>query len=299
MTFFKAQILSVKKNDLRTWISTSVVLATLVSCAHASNTSMPPTASANQPEAVMTNSEDEVLLADAIARLNDMGPQGKAIKKNANQRAAFIQDMKRTRRLAHAAEKAGIDKDPRFIQRLAAQREHILAVMYTDRYLDKKTTDAALKRYFEKNKDIFSGEERRAYHIVTKLETTARAAIAAMNEPESNLEILKKEFAPSAPDGTSSGDLGFFARGQMVQAIEDAAFKTAPGNVFPDPVKTDFGWHAIKVTGLKPAKITSFEAARDEVAKRFRAEQHAELIKSLDRPHTVHAGARTPKHTSR
>jgi parvulin-like peptidyl-prolyl isomerase len=243
--------------------------------------------------------ENQIILSEAMARLDDMGPQGQAIKNNANQRAAFVQDMTRTRRLAKAAEKAGLDKDPRFRQRLAAQREHILAVMFTDRYLDKKMTESALKKFYSQNRDLFTGEERRAFHIVTTTETTAKAAIAAMQEANANLEILKKEFAASAPAGTTSGDLGFFARGQMLKGIEEAAFATEPGTVHPVPVQSEFGWHAIKVTASKPAKVSRFEDARDEVVKRYRAMLHTNLIRNLDHAGDVQKKTRQARRAAR
>jgi|GEM_PF-1679328 len=219
-----------------------------------------------------------VLERDAMTRLDDMGPQGLALKNNANQRKAFIEDLRRTRALAIEAVKAGVDKDPVFTQRLEAQREHLLANMYVDSVLKSKTSEAALRKYFKNNRATFEKHQRSAFHIVTKEESAARAAISALREPGVNLETLVEEFAPSEPEGAKSGDLGTFARGQMLKPLEDAVFVTNVGQVYPEPVKTEFGWHAILVTGDIPPKPVKFEDVRDDVAQKYRSELHRQIV---------------------
>ena len=235
----------------------------------------------------------EVIERDAMARLDDMGPQGLAMKNNANQRKAFIEDLRRTRALATEAVNAGVDKDPVFQQRLAAQREHILATMYVDSVMKAKINEASLRKYFNGNRAAFTKHQRSAFHIVTKEEGAARAAINALREPGVNLETLTVEFAPSAPEGATSGDLGTFTRGQMLKPLEDAVFSTNVGQVYPEPVKTDFGWHAILVTGDIPPKPVKFEDVRDEVDRKYRSELHRQIVdKSLS------TGDTDPKNTN-
>ena len=77
---------------------------------------------APKPPAVENPLSEAVIERDALARLDDMGPQGIAMKNNANQRKAFIEDLRRTRTLAADAMKSGVDQNPLFIQRLTAQR---------------------------------------------------------------------------------------------------------------------------------------------------------------------------------
>lgn len=240
--------------------------------------SAPKTFAAENPLA------DSVLERDALARLDDMGPSGTAMKNNAVQRKAFIEDLRRTRALAADAAKSGMDQDPLFTQRLAAQREHILASMYVESFLKKNTNEAALRKYFENNRTAFTKHQRRAFHIVTREESAARAAISALQEPNADLQILVKEFSPSAPEGAKSGDLGTFERGQMLKPIEDAVFSTKVGQVFPTPVKTDFGWHAILVTSEIPPKDVKFEEVRTEVEKRYRADLHREFVSKASTP---------------
>jgi len=236
------------------------------------------TTTAPKPPAVENPLSEAVIERDALARLDDMGPQGIAMKNNANQRTAFIEDLRRTRTLAADAVKSGVDQNPLFIQRMTAQREHILASMYVESYLKEKTNEAALRKYFQDHRAEFTKHQRSAFHIVTREEVAAKAAISALREPNVNLEILVKEFSPSAPEGAKSGDLGTFTKGQMLKPLEDAIFSTNIGQVYGQPVKTEFGWHAILVTGEVPPKSVTFEEVRDEVEQRYRSDLHREMV---------------------
>lgn len=236
------------------------------------------TATPKKSEAPEDLLSDAVLERDALARLEDMGVQGAVIRNNANQRAAFVEDMRRTRVLAAQAVDAGLDASPLFKQRLAAQRENILAGLYLENQFATLANDAAQRAFFEKNMELFSKPQRSAFHIVTRTEVAATAAIAALQEPGAKRDVLLREFAPSAPEGASSGDLGTFTRGQMLKPIEDAVFSTPVGKVHPEPVRTAHGWHAIEVTGEIPAKPVKFEDVRAEVESALKSELHRKIV---------------------
>ena len=233
------------------------------------------------PESHSTHEDslsNAVIERDALDRLDDMGVQGVSIRNNANQRAAFIEDMRRTRALAAQAVDMGLDTSPLFKQRLAAQRENILAGLYLENQFTVLANEASQRAFFERNKERFSKPQRSAFHIVTRTEVAAKAAISALQEPGSNKEVLLKEFAPSSPEGVTSGSLGTFTRGQMLKPIEDAVFSTAVGKVHPYPVQTAHGWHAILVTAEIPGKPVKFEDVRAEVESVLKSELHHKMV---------------------
>jgi parvulin-like peptidyl-prolyl isomerase len=88
----------------------------------------------------------------------------------------------------------------------------------------------------------------RASHILVEDETTAKE-LKAKIETGASFEAMAREHS-SCPSSSKGGDLGWFGKGQMVKAFEEAAFST-PENQVSSPVKTQFGYHLIKVTGTR------------------------------------------------
>ncbi len=86
----------------------------------------------------------------------------------------------------------------------------------------------------------------RASHILVKTEEEAKQVLLILSQGNKPFEQIAQERS-LCPSGKKGGDLGYFGRGQMVKEFENAAFKLKPGQV-SQPVKTQFGWHVIKVT---------------------------------------------------
>jgi len=91
--------------------------------------------------------------------------------------------------------------------------------------------------------------EVRASHILVKTEGEAMDLLNQIRSGKDFGELAKKH--STCPSGKKGGDLGFFKRGQMVKPFEDAAFTMDKGQVTQKPVKTQFGYHLIKVTDKK------------------------------------------------
>jgi len=119
-------------------------------------------------------------------------------------------------------------------------------------------------------------EERRASHvlitvppdakedIVKAAEKKARAIAEAVRKaPRTFADVAKKE-SQDPGSAAQGGDLGFFPRGAMVKPFEDAAFGANKGDIV-GPVKSDFGYHVIMVTDVKPAKVRSLQEATPEI----------------------------------
>lgn len=86
----------------------------------------------------------------------------------------------------------------------------------------------------------------RASHILVKTEEEAKQVLLILSQENKSFEQIAQERS-LCPSGKKGGDLGYFGRGQMVREFENAAFKLKTGQV-SQPVKTQFGWHIIKVT---------------------------------------------------
>jgi peptidyl-prolyl cis-trans isomerase D len=126
-------------------------------------------------------------------------------------------------------------------------------------------------------------EQRQASHILITAGKDAKEREAARKKAEEvRKEVLKspdkfaelaKKYSQDPGSSEQGGDLGSFGRGAMVKPFEDAVFKLKPGEV-SDVVETEFGYHVIKVGGIKPEKTVSFEEARPGIEKEL-AKQRA------------------------
>ncbi|MCU7905451.1 MAG: SurA N-terminal domain-containing protein [Candidatus Thiodiazotropha sp. (ex Epidulcina cf. delphinae)] len=143
------------------------------------------------------------------------------------------------------------------------------------------TDQALLRGYYENNEDEFGlPEQRRASHILILLAQDADQA--AVDEAESKIEALAESvrqgesFADIAKarsqdpgSATKGGDLGFFGKGIMDPAFETAVFALQEGEV-SEPVRSSFGLHLIKLTGIKAGDVKPFEEALGEVEAAYR-----------------------------
>ncbi len=119
-----------------------------------------------------------------------------------------------------------------------------------------KVTDKELKEYYDNYKPKI-----RASHILVNDEKTAKEVKAKLEKGE-DFAKLAKEYSQDPGSASNGGDLGWFGPGKMVKEFEDAAYKLKVGEV-SDPVKTDYGYHIIKVTDKEKKK--SFDEMKDEI----------------------------------
>src|ERR1700737_4854990 len=201
---------------------------------------------------------------------------------------AFLIDMKI---VAKAAEDKKIADREDFKNRLAFARNRLLMDNLLSVEGKAATTDEAMKKVYEDaSKQITGEQEVHARHILVETEDEAKQVSEELKKGADFAELAKKKSKdPGASDG---GDLGFFTKDQMVPEFSAAAFALEPGKI-SDPVKTQFGWHVIKVEEKRTRKAPEFEQVKPQietyVVRKAQADYVAKLreaakVERMDKP---------------
>lgn len=211
---------------------------------------------------------------------------------------AFLIDMKI---VAKAAEAKKVGDAADFKQKLAFARDRLLMDSLLATEGKAAVTDDAMKKVYEDATKQVSGEkEVHARHILVPTEDEAKAIKAELDKGADFAKLAKeKSKDPGAADG---GDLGFFTKEQMVPEFSAVAFALAPGKV-SDPVKSQFGWHVIKVEEVRDRKPPEFDQVKGQiqnfVVRKAQADYVTKLraeakVERLDKPADAAAPAAAP-----
>jgi peptidyl-prolyl cis-trans isomerase C len=189
---------------------------------------------------------------------------------------AFLIDMKI---VAKAAEDKKIEDRPDFKARLTFTRNRLLMDNLLAAEGKAATTDEAMKKvYDEAAKQIEGEQEVHARHILVETEDEAKAIEAELKKGADFAELAKKKSKdPGAADG---GDLGFFTKDQMVPEFSAVAFALEPGKI-SDPVKSQFGWHVIKVEEKRNRKAPDFDQVKAQIETYVTRKAQAEYVAKL------------------
>ncbi|MDP6388368.1 MAG: peptidylprolyl isomerase, partial [Alphaproteobacteria bacterium] len=120
-------------------------------------------------------------------------------------------------------------------------------------------------------------DEVKARHILLKTEGEAREVIGLITAGNDFAEVAKQR--STGPSAAQGGDLGFFRQSDMVKPFADAAFALKPGEVTPNPVKTEFGWHVIKVEDHRTGQPPPYERVRNQIAQDISQQVTAAAVK--------------------
>lgn len=141
-------------------------------------------------------------------------------------------------------------------------------------------SDEELLEYYNENKESFlEPEQVHARHILVETEEEANNLLLQLKEGLTDFAELAKEksVGPSAPSG---GNLGFFAKGQMVKEFEDAAFSLEPGEI-SEAVQSQFGYHIIKCEEKKEEYSPTFEEAKERISDTLKDQRETEALSAL------------------
>jgi peptidyl-prolyl cis-trans isomerase C len=174
------------------------------------------------------------------------------------------------------AEEAGLQNSDDFKKRMAFLQERELHNAYLRQQFETLKPEEVKARYDKEVAAMPKEEEIHARHILVKTEDEAKAIIKQLDEGKDFTELAKeKSEDTSKSDG---GDLGYFTKGRMVPEFEEAAFALEKGTYTKTPVKSQFGFHVIKVEDKRDAQPPAFDQVEPQVRQIVMQEKYSAII---------------------
>ncbi|MCD1633462.1 peptidylprolyl isomerase [Martelella mediterranea] len=201
-------------------------------------------------------------------------------------RAIALSSLVDMKLIADAAKDEGLDQTDAFKTRMQQLEQQELYNAYFDQVINSQITDEMLKaRYDEEIAKAPKQEEVHARHILVESEDEAKEIIKELDNGADFAELAKEH--STGPSGPEGGDLGYFAKGQMVPPFEEAAFALEPGKYTETPVKTDFGYHVIEVEDRREKAPVPFDQIKPQLQQLVAGEKYNEAVNALKKGDTV------------
>jgi peptidyl-prolyl cis-trans isomerase C len=246
-----------------------------------------PGASAAVPpdKVVLTIGDEKITAAEFDKMLERIPPQYRAQMRTPQGRRNFAENIIRLKVMAEEGRKRKLEDDPVFKEQLEQQKEQLLAQsMYKDLVSTVKVDPETARKYYDEHRSEY--EQLKAVHILIRVkgspvplkaghkELTEEEALAKAKEIRSKLvggadfATVAKAESDDAASAAKGGDLGTFGHGRMVPEFEKAAFSMKVGEI-SEPVKSQFGYHIIKV---EERQDKTFEEARPDIDRKLNGE---------------------------
>ncbi|MDY3918953.1 MAG: peptidylprolyl isomerase [Candidatus Limivivens sp.] len=210
---------------------------------------------------------EEITQETFEAFLQTVPREQRAYLSNPEARQYYLDQLVSLYLFAKDGEEQKLDETEAYQKMIANARRDILAQMAMRQALkDVTVPEEEMKKFYEENRQQFTkGGTVRAKHILTETEEKCLRIRDEIETGAKAFEIAAQEYS-TCPSGQKGGDLGEFGRGQMVKEFEQAAFEGEIGKVV-GPVKTQFGYHLIKVESRSEASAMPYEEARETIRR--------------------------------
>ncbi|MBX3574531.1 MAG: peptidylprolyl isomerase [Mesorhizobium sp.] len=237
-------------------------------------------ARAQSDTVVATVSGQSITEADVQMAVSELDQQFAQLTPE-QKRAAALSAIIEIRLMSEKAKASKLDQDENFKRKMAFLNERALHAQVIEKEISPKVTDEMLKARYDKEVAARPPtEEIRARHILVKTEEEAKEIIAKL-DGGADFEALAKEKSSDPGSGANGGDLGFFSKGQMVPEFEAAAFALEPGAYTKTPVKSDFGFHVIKLEEKRTQPPVAFDEVKDQIRQFVFRDVYFAAVKEL------------------
>lgn len=179
------------------------------------------------------------------------------------------------------AERRGLAATPEYKQQMEQARTGLLIqALFADYQKKNPVTDADLKAEYDKFAAANGGKEYRARHILVEKEDEAKAIIAAI-KGGAKFEDQAKAKSKDPGSGANGGDLDWANAASYVTEFSEAMIKLDKGQMTQEPVKSQFGYHIIRVDDVRQAKLPTFEELKPQIAQQMQQQKLGDFQRTL------------------
>ena len=184
--------------------------------------------------------------------------------------------------LAQAAKSRGIDKNPDVQQQMEMARQAVLIrALFEQESKAHPITDADLQKQYEQFKGSMGQNEYKVSHILVDNEADAKAIIEQLKKNPGDFAKIAKEKSKDPGSKDNGGDLDWGPAARYVKPFADAVQSQPKGQISQTPVKTDFGYHIIRVDDVRPLKVPEFKDLKEQFKQRAQQQQIQKLVADL------------------
>jgi peptidyl-prolyl cis-trans isomerase C len=196
-------------------------------------------------------------------------------------RKAVLDDMINLEVLAQEAKKKGLDKDPEVIQQTELADQSVLVSAFVQDYAkNHQISDDQLKQEYEKLKVNLGSKEYKARHILVDTEDEAKAIIKQLGK-KGKFDKIAEEKSKDAGSAAHGGELDWAVPNNFVPPFANALVTLKKGAYTKEPVKSQYGWHIIKLDDVRDLKMPSFEELKPQIMQRLQQQSIQEYVADL------------------
>ena len=259
----------------------TLCMAALVGCQGSSAPGGAKSEGKKEGQVIAEVNGGSITTGDFERELKNLPEYLKAMADTPQGRKEMLDTMVIRELILQQASKDGLDKGPEIEEKLQDLKKRLIVESFLKKKVEteSKVSDEDLKTFYEQNKDKFkTGEQVKASHILVKTDKEAKEILAKIKAGGNFEELAKKNSVDSS--AAKGGDLGWFGKGSMVPAFEKAALALKEGQV-SDIVKSDFGYHIIKLTGKRAAGIRPLDEVKEQIKGAIMPTKQQEVFQKI------------------
>jgi len=230
------------------------------------------------PDTVLASFNGQIITLGEFNQLWEEVPEEYKLQLD---KSMILDQMISEKLLIQEAEKIGLEEDNDVLEQIKKMTEQILVQVLIEReILDKiKVNDEEILEYYEQNKDSFTEKEQvHLYNILLETEEEAQDILEQLMAGVDFSEIAKER--STGPSAAQGGDLGYLSKGTIIPEIEEVVFALELEEL-SEVIKTDFGFHILKITEKKPETVKTLEEVKEDIIQILLPDKQKEAFENL------------------